>query len=95
MLRGVRIDGVNGTSTFLFDLGAILEARWPVGKRADEESELWALHVPRARYVAVSGAGTYRFGSTRRSDVPALVLASGKAVGPLILGRVPNATVSR
>lgn len=86
-LRGIRIEPANGTSTFFFDLGAVLIARWPNGVRAEDDSELWSLHVPRARFLSMYGNGTYRFGSTRWGKVPPVLLAPRDARDPIVIGR--------
>jgi hypothetical protein len=69
-LTEVRIDLRCGATEFHFDLGGVIRVRCPRGWGDEPDDELWMLHGPRKRCVAVFAGATYAFGSTVRSDKP-------------------------
>ena len=88
-LRAIVIDSRTGSTSFQFDLGARLDVRPPRGWVAGQDYELWSLHAPRHRFVAVNAGGLYRTGSTRKAEDRLQPL--GTATGQddrIIIGRI-------
>ena len=95
-LKGEKVEGIvissrSGATTLHFDLGATLEIR-PARGTGAEPRELWALHAPRSRVVALFSHGMYRVGSTRASDETLMPIARRPSdVREVVIGKVPKA----
>jgi hypothetical protein len=91
-LEGIVINARSGATTFHFDLGAKLEIRLPQRSDAEPE-ELWAVHVPRRRAVALFSRGKFWIGSTRAAAEPVKPLARASSdTEEVVIGRVPSAS---
>jgi hypothetical protein len=89
-LVGLEINTLNGTTRFFFDLGAVLSAVRPRGWGHPEDGELWSLHGPRRRYVAVFASGRYTYGiATKPDPVPVPILPQGARSDYLRIGSIP------
>ena len=84
-IRVIEIDSRTGATRFRFDLGATLEVRAP--RQSDnEEFDLWSLHAPGKRYVAVSPGGLYRTGSIHKADTALRPITKAGLRDPLVVG---------
>jgi hypothetical protein len=87
-IRAIEIDSHTGATRFHFDLGATLEVRPP--RQSDgEEFELWSLHAPGKRYVAVSADGLYRTGSIHKADATLQPIRKPGMREALVIGSAP------
>ena len=89
-LRTLEINARTGATTFRFDLGSTLEVR-PPRQLHDDDLELWSLHAPINRYVAVFAGGLYRTGSTKTRDPVARPLDSADNREYLVIGSARGA----
>lgn len=88
-LKGLAIDATTGTTTFHFDLGAVLTAQCPRSWRNDDDGELWSLRGPNRRYVAVRAGGYYTLADANKQDPPMKPVSSASApVVAVVVGQV-------
>ena len=89
-LTAIVIEPASGATVFHFDLGAELTARVPRGWDTEPDAELWSLHAPRDRFVAVAAGGWYATGSTRKATPRSKPIApSGSGGEDLVIGAAP------
>ncbi len=97
-LTGLVIDTSTGSTTFYFDLGAVLAVRRPRGwggePRGRDDGELWSLMGPGQRHFAVWASGTYIFGSTKKTDpAPRPLSRPRDNLASITIGHVPGSAI--